>query len=200
MVVVVAHRGHSQAWGDNTMMAFKKAVECENFDALEMDIQLDNCNEIIIKHDLLLDDSEPKLYLRDFFDQVKVPPHMKIFLDIKGPIDIVPHLEKLLFGKDLDQFVICSFNIKTLKSFRLPVTQGFTTANVLRECDLCGILDNRIKYILVDCNFLDKEMIDYCWSIGLLVYTYTPSTHLEVSHAIKYNIDGIIINNEIHNI
>lgn len=197
---VLAHRGYSHVWGDNTLVAFQKAVECGTFDGIEMDIQLDNCNEIIIKHDLLLDDSEPKLYLKDFFDRVKVPSHMKIFLDIKGPIDIVHHLEKLLLGKDLDQFVICSFNIKTLKNFRLPVTQGFITANVLRECDLDGILDNRIKYILVDCNFLDKEMIDYCWATGLLVYTYTPTTRLEVSHATKYNIDGIIINNEIHNI
>jgi glycerophosphoryl diester phosphodiesterase len=197
---VVAHRGHSQTWGDNTLIAFQKAIECGTFDAIEMDIQLDNCNEIIIKHDLLLKEDGEKLYLKDFFEKVNVPPHMKIFFDIKGSSDIVPHLENFFRDSVLDQYVFCSFNIKTLKKFRLPVTQGFITANVLRECDLKPVLDNRIKYILLDWTFLDKEMIDYCWSIGLMVYTYTPNNQLEVSHAIKYNIDGIIINNEIHNI
>ena len=42
---VVAHRGLSQLCGDNTLLAFQKAVECGTFDALEMDIQLDNCND-----------------------------------------------------------------------------------------------------------------------------------------------------------
>lgn len=200
MVVVVAHRGYSHLWGDNTLLAFQKAVECGTFGALEIDLQLDSQKEVIIKHDLILINSEPKLYLRDFFNRVHVPSHMKIFLDIKGTSDIVPHLEKLLSGKNIEQFVICSFNVKTLKRFRLPVTQGFITSNVLRECDLDSILDSKIKYIIVDWNFLDKEMIDYCKSKGLFVYTYTPTTSLEVSHAIKYNIDGIIINNEMHKI
>lgn len=197
---VVAHRGLSQLCGDNTLLAFQKAVECGTFDALEMDIQLDNCNEIIVKHDLYLDDTEEKLYLKEFFKQVNVPPRMKIFFDIKGSSDIVPILEDFFRDKELEQFVFCSFNVKTLKKFRLPVTQGFITANVLRECDLKNILDNRTQYIIFDCNFLEKEMIDYCWSLGLLVYTYTPNTRIEIDHAIKYNIDGIIINNEVHNI
>ena len=197
---VVAHRGLSQLCGDNTLLAFQKAIECGTFDALEMDIQLDNCNEIIVKHDLYLDDTEEKLYLNEFFKHVNVPPHMKIFFDIKGSSDIVPILEDFFRDKELEQFVFCSFNVKTLKKFRLPVTQGFITANVLRECDLKNILDNRTQYIIVDCNFLEKEMIDYCWSLGLLVYTYTPNTRIEIDHAIKYNIDGIIINNEVHNI
>lgn len=197
---IVAHRGLSQLWGDNTLVAFQKAVECGTFDALEMDIQLDSCNEIIVKHDLYLDDTEEKLYLRDFFEHVKVPTHMKIFFDIKGSSDIVPILEDFFRDTELDQYVFCSFNIRTLKKFRLPVTQGLITGNVLRESDLKNILDNRIQYILVDFNFLDKEMTDYCWSLGLLVYTYTPQTQLEINHSVKYNIDGIIINNEIHNI
>ena len=197
MVAVIAHRGIGN---DNTLMAFQDAVKCGTFDALEMDIQVDNCNEVIIKHDLFLYVTEEKLYLRDFFEHVKVPPHMKIFFDIKGSSDIVPVLENFFRDKELEQYVFCSFNVKTLKKFSLPVTQGFITGNVLRESDLKNILDNRIHYILVDCHFLDKEMIDYCWSTGLLVYTYTPRTRIEINHALKYNIDGIIINDEIHNI
>jgi glycerophosphoryl diester phosphodiesterase len=197
---VVAHRGHSQLWGDNTLISFQKAIECGKFDAIEMDIQLDRCNEIVIRHDLIIVDVYEKFYLKDFFERVKVPSNMKIFFDIKGSNDIVPILEELVRDMSLEQLIFCSFSIKTLKKFRLPVSQCFITSNVLRESDIDSIVDNRIKYIFIDWNFLEKDMIDYCWSIGLVVYTYTPSTKLEIGHAIKYNIDGIIINNEIHNI
>lgn len=197
---VVAHRGYSHRWGDNNLTSFQKAIECGTFDGLEIDIQLDDYNEIIIKHNLLVDFTEEKLYLKNFFEHVNVPVGMKIFFDIKGSSDIVPILENFFLDRPHDNCIFCSFNIKTLKRFTLPVTQGLITGNVLRDCDLKNILDVRIQYVFIDWNFLDREMIECCRSNNVLVYTYTPETKTEILHILKYNVDGIIINDEIHNI
>lgn len=197
---VVAHRGLSELYGDNNLVSIQMAIECGTFDALEIDIQLDNCNEIILKHDQMINDTCEKIYFLDFLEKIHIPESMKVFLDVKGSSDIVPILETILKYRNIEQYVICSFNVKILKRMKLPLTQCFITCNILRENDLKNILDNRIKYIFVDVNSLDREMINYCWNIGLQVYTFTPKSKEEVTYAMKFNIDGIIVNNEIDSI
>lgn len=195
---VVAHRGYSALYGDNNLVSIQKAIECRSFDALEIDIQLDECNEIILKHDQIIHESSEKVYFLEFLENVHVPEEMKIFLDIKGSSSIVPILETILkYRDDIDRFVICSFNIKVLKKFKLPLTQCFTTCNILREEDLKNIIDSRIKYIFIEWNSLEHEMVNYCWNIGLQVYTFTLRDRKELTHALKFRVDGIIVNEQL---
>lgn len=51
---VVAHRGYSGAYPENTMLAFKKAVE-EGCDSIELDIQLTKDDVVVIIHDEKID-------------------------------------------------------------------------------------------------------------------------------------------------
>ena len=47
---VIAHRGYSGRYPENTMLAFEKAVEA-GCDAIEMDVQLTKDGEVVVIHD-----------------------------------------------------------------------------------------------------------------------------------------------------
>ena len=51
---VYAHRGYSGKYPENTMLAFRKAVEV-GCDGVEMDVQLSRDGEVVVIHDELLD-------------------------------------------------------------------------------------------------------------------------------------------------
>lgn len=51
---VYAHRGYSGKYPENTMLAFRKAVEA-GCDGVEMDVQLSRDGEVVVIHDELLD-------------------------------------------------------------------------------------------------------------------------------------------------
>lgn len=51
---IYAHRGYSGAYPENTMIAFKKALEA-NADGIELDVQLSKDGQVVIIHDETLD-------------------------------------------------------------------------------------------------------------------------------------------------
>lgn len=54
MSKIFAHRGYSGKYPENTMLAFKKAVEC-GIDGIELDVQLSKDGVVVIIHDETLD-------------------------------------------------------------------------------------------------------------------------------------------------
>lgn len=54
MCKIFAHRGYSGKYPENTMIAFKKALEC-GVDGIELDIQLTKDGEVVIIHDETID-------------------------------------------------------------------------------------------------------------------------------------------------
>ncbi len=64
--LIIAHRGYSGAYPENTMLAFKQAVSYQA-DGIELDIQLTKDQEIVICHDEKIDrTSNGKGWLKDF--------------------------------------------------------------------------------------------------------------------------------------
>ena len=55
MVKNFAHRGFSGNYPENTMLAFRKAVETEGCDGIELDVHLSKDGEIVIIHDERVD-------------------------------------------------------------------------------------------------------------------------------------------------
>ena len=51
---IFAHRGYSGNYPENTMLAFKKAIEC-GVDGIELDVQLTKDGEVVIIHDETID-------------------------------------------------------------------------------------------------------------------------------------------------
>lgn len=62
-----AHRGCSQNYPENTLLAFKKACELEGLEGIELDIQLTKDGEVVVIHDETVDrTTDGKGYVRDY--------------------------------------------------------------------------------------------------------------------------------------
>ena len=193
-MILIAHRGYSGVYGDNNLRSFQEAINCGRFDMIEMDIQVDRTGTIVINHDLILDDSKEYLSFETFINTIKVPDTMKVYLDLKGPVDIVQALETFFQNHlelDIDRYIVCSFNLKHLRSFTLPFKKGFITENVYQPSDLMVLLDDSVVCLVIFWQVLDHDTIEYCHSVGKQVYTYTPDTK---DHISKFQVDGAVVN------
>ena len=66
MSKIFAHRGFSGEYPENTMLAFRKAVEAGS-DGIELDVHLSQDGEIIVMHDEKIDrTTDGSGYIRDY--------------------------------------------------------------------------------------------------------------------------------------
>lgn len=62
-----AHRGCSQNYPENTLLAFSEAIELKNLCGIELDVQLTKDNELVVIHDERVDrTTEGVGYVRDY--------------------------------------------------------------------------------------------------------------------------------------
>ena len=54
MMTIVAHRGYSGCYPENTMLSFEKAVEAKT-DEIELDVQLTRDGQVVVIHDEKVD-------------------------------------------------------------------------------------------------------------------------------------------------
>ena len=110
-MLLIAHRGDTISYSENTTAAFLSAFEKEA-DGIELDVQLQN-GEIIVVHDYLFDQHKnyPKLY--EVLE--KIESKGRIEIEIKAfTIDILSPLKKIL-----ELFPKTDFELTTLE---IPLT------------------------------------------------------------------------------
>ena len=62
-----AHRGCSQRYPENTLLAFEKAAAIQNLEGIELDIQLTKDGELVVIHDERVDrTTEGMGFVRDY--------------------------------------------------------------------------------------------------------------------------------------
>lgn len=197
---IIAHRGYSKLYGDNNLTSFKMAIESKKFDMIEMDIQTDPYGTILVNHDLIFDFSEKYLTLQEFVDTIEVPKHMIIYLDLKGPVHIVQALETFFLKNrqlDITQFIVCSFNINYLRMFKLPFELGFITSNSFSGNDMKNILHDNITNVIIEWTSLNHSVISWCHNHGINVFTFTPRNNNELTYALRFDLDGVVVNSPI---
>ena len=96
-ILKIAHRGFISRYPDNSLPAFKAAIQ-EGFDMIEMDLQLTRKNEIILFHDRHMNGYPIESYsyeeikrinsnvilLKDLFFNFPNYKNMKLYFDLKG--------------------------------------------------------------------------------------------------------------------
>lgn len=122
---IIAHRGFSSLYPENTMLAFKKAYEMGVY-AIELDVHLSKKQELIIIHDEKIDrTSDGQGFIKDHsleelqkysfsynkdFENIKISDIDEYFsyfkdkdvltnIEIKTNVIEYPNIEKLLMGK-----------------------------------------------------------------------------------------------------
>ena len=141
---IIAHRGYSAHYPENTLLAFKKAIEA-GADGIETDLRLTLDNEIILFHDRNL-----KKYTG-----IDVKPESLSLLELKefdmGRGEVIPALNELLElveGK-VTLILEIKYNAKTYK----------------RLCEILMIqIDNKLDWVEVSC-FEDK-VLEYIYTLN----------------------------------
>lgn len=206
MIKKIAHRGYSDLFGDNNLKSFRKAIE-NNFDMLEIDLQLNKNNNIVIYHDSYIDhklikelnDDEIKKYnilrLEDFFKEINIDK-IEVILDLKDHGNIASKLIKFFDKNKISKhnIIVSTFNINYLKilkesDFRL----GYTTCNNHINYEFI----KNIQYILIDFNIVSEDFISELKKNNKIVYCFTCKNKYELDILKNYKLDGIISNIKI---
>lgn len=89
-----AHRGCSQMYPENTLLAFEKAAEIRNLEGIELDIQLTSDGELVVIHDERVDRTTEGIgYVRDYtLSQLK---RLHIYAG-DNPCQSIPTMEEVL--------------------------------------------------------------------------------------------------------
>lgn len=203
----IAHRGY---WYNkklqNTIESFKNAIE-KKFNMIELDIQLCKSGEIVVYHDLYIENKFIKdIDLEDLPDYVPTIDNViqninvkeiPLYLDLKGDTYLSNKLYNYLVPKHidlLDNLYIASFNTYHLEIFKespYNFKLGFITQNCLQYNELKPILKD-LNFICVHWSMLNKDFVHNCNLLNVKVFTYTCKDDIIHNSIKEYDIDGIV--------
>ena len=218
-ILEIAHRGYSQNYKDNTILSFKEAIN-NNFDIIELDIQITKDDDIIIFHDTYIEDKinnshlfifelttkeikkiDPDIpTLNEFFSNIDTSKH-NIYLDIKGSKKIVPYLLSFLNDYETSKIYIGSFNILMIDQMNMlnPKLNYGIISETMFTSDLIDIMVKKynLKFFCFHWSVLQHNEINYLKQKNILVFTYTNKLEIILDRMIQFNVDGIVTNCKI---
>jgi glycerophosphoryl diester phosphodiesterase len=208
----IAHRGNSQEFGDNNLTSFNSALD-NHFDMIELDVQLCKTGEIVIYHDI--DINNTPIYVKDctldylknigiitlneFLDTISIDD-IRFFFDVKGHEDVIYPLIEIIKSrfneKQIERIYISGFNRKferILVDSKLPINIGFTTENTF-ETETLVYLCKNCNFACLHWNALDKDSITELHNTGTSVFSYTCKNRSIQEHMMTFDLDGIVTN------
>ncbi len=219
--LIIAHRGANRFTMENTIPAFRKAVEL-GCDGVELDVRLTRDNKVIVFHDdnlkrlfginesinelffeklkRLTDDRIP--LLGDVLEVVKGMRLINIELTIDGKFSGVleEQMLKVIKNYDIsDRILFSSFNplsIGLIKRLRRDLRTGFLFDKDAFYMELGGVLASFLKCESVNPQFsiLNDFMMMHYREWGLRVYTWTVDKKEDIREMMRLGVDGIITN------
>lgn len=223
-ILNIAHRGYSGKFDENTMIAFRKAIEYKA-DGIETDVQLSKDNIPIIIHDETLDrTTNGKGYVKDYtLEELKkfrtkngeeiptlkellefaVELNIKVLnLELKNSIFPYEGLEEkvleMIYEYNLkEKIIISSFNHLSLVKIRRLDNE--IRLGALTDSTLVNV-PKYLKDISVECyhpcfpSILNDEYMKEIKEAGIVVNPYTVNKEEHMKMVIKVRPDSIITN------
>ena len=211
-MLYIAHRGYpNKLYNDNSFKAFQNAID-NNFNILEIDIQLCKSGEIVIYHDVYLNDKLIKninfndlkynINTLDIFFEQFYKDGMQILFDIKGHHEGIS--QKLIHI--LNEYKVNYRNI-FLSSFNKIIIDELINFKKKYDFKLGLISDNNfyydeIKYQLDKVDFIsinfemflvcDKYLLGECKKKNKKIFVWTIKNNNQISLLKDCEVDGII--------
>lgn len=205
----IAHRGYTKRFPDNSFGAFQDAYYNE-FDMIELDIQLDKYDNIIIIHDHIINEQyintmsiydirnyyPDTLLLSTFFEYFNYK-NIKLYFDLKGSKKLAHILHNFLQNNNivLDNIWFASFNIHHLEilSQKKCYKMGLITDNIYTTELLQHFISKyNIQFVCFSWIVLDKDNIEFLRNKKVLTFAYTLKDKDILPIVQEYNIDGIV--------
>lgn len=206
----IAHRGYSSKHRDNSIDAFIGAI-LEGFNMIELDIQLCKNDDIVVCHDILIQNKKVIdmtvieleefgiITLSTFFNTID-SSHIEVYLDLKGSVRLAEKLIEFIHTNSSDIYLpnilIASFNrnmLYIIKNSNIHVRLGYITSSNYSENEW-DLLTEIVDFVCISNEQLDQDTINYLHTINKQVFTYTCHNQNELKYIQEYNVDGIVSN------
>lgn len=223
MFCKISHRGYigSQYTMENSYKSIVSALK-EDFDMIELDVQLTKDNVVILHHDLfvvihkgineykmisdmnyseLIDHKKHILTLDELFN-IQGLCKKSLYLDLKGCDHLADHLIEY-FGNDFEfnnDIYLGSFNkehLRILTSNDLLTNStfkfGFITTNHLSNDDLINLKKTyNIDFVSIDWNALREHTIEHLKKLNVRCFAFTCKSQFILEQIKKFNVNGIV--------
>jgi glycerophosphoryl diester phosphodiesterase len=214
----IAHRGASAYEVENSLSAFKKAVEL-GVDFIEADVQLTKDGIAVIRHDQLLDrttnlsgyigdftfqelqekaklaNNEPILSLEELCLFVSATT-VKLYVDFKAFGSELTVVRTLLDYLPSSRFIFGAFHAGVLKNIKIAYPE-ITTVLIL-EGNLLNLekelLDCQCDILALCYDSIDPDAIERAHAMGKRVFTWTVDDPRDIKKAHEMGVDGITSN------
>lgn len=210
--VVIAHRGGSQLFAENTMTAFRKVQEL-GVDAIEIDIHSTKDGKLVVIHDPDLnrvagvDKKVSEMTMKEIssvklISGERVPEFETVIREIKVPLVVELKSPEVVMAlitifrqnpEYLDRCVVISFYHEILKvmkdEFPTLVTGALLAGYPMDPVGVtkeCGASTLSLYF-----EGITREYVDKCHSGGILVSVWTPNTEEEIAAALSAGVDSI---------
>ncbi len=220
-VEIMAHRGSSQVAPENTMAAFRKAIE-EGADWIELDVQETADGEVVVFHDsdfMKLAGNRLKIWdatmedLKDIdigswfspeFKAERVPTLAEVLDECKGKIRV--NIELKYYGHDqkLEQRVIDIVESRDMASEVVAMSlkiDGVRKLKSLRPKWKVGLLMSvaagnlkkiEADFLAVNAMFASQDLVRTAHRSGKDVYVWTVNDTLTMSTMMSRGVDGLL--------
>jgi glycerophosphoryl diester phosphodiesterase len=203
----IAHRGYSKYYVDNSEEAILEAIK-SNFDMIELDIQLCKTGEIIVYHDIFIDNKlisnipyeelkKKNIITLNYLFKIVDISKIKIYLDLKGTDHLAHELYKIIKNFDKTNIYFGSFNrnhLNILFNYDNTLKLGFITNNSYTPIELDFLIKN-MYFVSFDWSNIDDVMVNYCRNKNILIFIYTLDNIEIYNNILKdKNVDGIVSN------
>ncbi len=217
---IIAHRGFSELYTENTLLAFSKAIE-SGADGIETDIRLSRDEEAIIFHDrslkrlAKLDRAPEELSLKELqnlslSDGQYIPSLSQLLELCEGKISLVLEIKynQLTYKKlirIINDLIKDKLHWIEVSCFEDRVLEEFHTLN--KDVKLHKLIDNastvedtsfNTKYAYISCFDIDIKLSKLVHDLGLIKdkkLIFWTVDEEDISQEIKEGLHGVMTNN-----
>lgn len=211
-MVVIAHRGGSKLFLENTMTAFRKVQEI-GVDAIEVDVHATVDGRLIVTHDPDLNRIAgiDRMVSEMTYDEVskvelpggeRIPDLETVLREIKVPLvielkspDTLKALIRIFSGNPdyVNRCVVISFFHELLRILKAEIPDLVTGALLVGfPADPAGVAKSCGSNVLsFHFEGLVKDYVDKCHKEGVQVSVWTPNTEEEIAASIAAGVDSI---------
>lgn len=213
--LVIAHRGASAVRQQNTLEAFRLAVEMGS-DWVELDVRRSADDVLIISHDAHLPDGRfivehnydalPE-WLPTLAEALDACEGAKVNVEIKNEpddpdYDAEHQISDAVVGlalafRDPQDLLITSFNLDTVKRIKAvndTIRVGYVTGNDILQVQM--LLDHAVEVgmsvIVPYDDTVDRRFIERAHQVGLVVYPWTVNDRDRMVELLEAGVDGFV--------
>jgi len=218
-VILVAHRGFSGIYPENTLLAYEKAVQI-GADFIELDIHQAKDGDIVVCHDAAIDrTTNGSGYIKEMdyskllkwdagswkgYPGEKIPllsdvfrrvgDKIRIFIEIKecNVSDLISLIKEFKMER---RVVVGSFNLEYIKQMRSlcgEICTALISSRIPEDLDL--LIKLGIRQLSIEFHQLNKGIVKELVSRGFLVNAWTPDSEEDLKRCLSYGVQFLTTN------